>query len=45
MIEIDHTFTVPASAFVTGANVITAEVHSNYHAASSHSFELTAAVQ
>ena len=39
------TVTVPGSAFVTGSNLITAEVHSNYHSASSHSFELTAAVK
>jgi hypothetical protein len=36
------TVTVPGSAFVTGANVITAEVHSNYHTTPSASFELTA---
>jgi hypothetical protein len=36
------TFTVPASAFVTGENVISAEVHVNYRATPSLSFELTA---
>ncbi|MEO6201525.1 MAG: fibrinogen-like YCDxxxxGGGW domain-containing protein [Cryobacterium sp.] len=36
------TVTVPGSAFVTGANVITAEVHSGYRATPSHSFELGA---
>ncbi|WP_158603881.1 PKD domain-containing protein [Cryobacterium tepidiphilum] len=36
------TFTVPGSALVDGANVVSVEVHSNYHAAASHSFELTA---
>ena len=36
------TLTVPGSAFVTGANLITAEVHSNYRATPSASFELTA---
>ena len=36
------TVTVPGSAFVTGSNVITAEVHSGYRATSSHSFELSA---
>ena len=34
--------TVPGSAFVTGTNVITAEVHSEYRATPSHSFELSA---
>lgn len=36
------TVTVPGTAFVTGTNVIAAEVHSNYRSTSSHSFELTA---
>lgn len=36
------TVTVPGSAFVTGSNVITAEVHSNYRDTHSHSFELSA---
>ncbi len=36
------TFTVPASAFSNGANVITAEVHANYRSTPSVSFELTA---
>lgn len=36
------TVMVPGSAFVTGANLVTAEVHSNYRATPSASFELTA---
>lgn len=36
------TFTVPGSAFVTGNNTITAEVHSNFRATSNTSFDLTA---
>ncbi|HYI33596.1 MAG TPA: delta-60 repeat domain-containing protein [Glaciibacter sp.] len=36
------TVTVPGSAFVTGTNVIAAEVHSNYRSTTSHSFELSA---
>jgi hypothetical protein len=36
------TLTLPGSAFVTGTNVITAEVHSNYRSTPSASFELTA---
>lgn len=39
------TVTVPGSAFVTGTNLITAEVHSNYRTTPSASFELTAVVQ
>jgi hypothetical protein len=39
------TVTIPGSAFVTGTNLITAEVHSNYRATPSASFELTAVVQ
>ncbi|MET0870874.1 MAG: fibrinogen-like YCDxxxxGGGW domain-containing protein, partial [Paeniglutamicibacter terrestris] len=35
-------FELPASAFVTGQNVIAAEVHSNYRTTPSHSFELKA---
>src|SRR5699024_8458139 len=34
--------TVSGSLFTTGANTITAEVHSNYRSTRSHSFELTA---
>lgn len=34
--------TLPAEAFHTGTNVITASVHSNYRSTPSHSFELTA---
>lgn len=34
--------TVPGSAFVSGTNVITAEVHSNYKATPDTSFDLTA---
>ena len=33
---------VPGNLFVTGTNVITAEVHSNYRGTTSHSFELKA---
>ncbi len=36
--------TVPGSAFVSGTNTITAEVHSNYRSTSSHSFELSAVI-
>ncbi|TPW76414.1 fibrinogen-like YCDxxxxGGGW domain-containing protein [Schumannella soli] len=36
------TVTVPASAFVNGANVIAAEVHANYRSTPNTSFELTA---
>jgi hypothetical protein len=36
------TITVPGSAFTSGTNVISAEVHSNYKSTPSHSFELTA---
>src|SRR5690606_18213252 len=36
------TVVVPGSAFVTGTNVISAEVHSGYRSTPSHSFELTA---
>lgn len=36
---------VPASAFVVGTNVISAEVHSNYRTTPSHSFELSATAQ
>lgn len=36
--------TVPGSAFVTGTNVISAEVHSNYRTTPSSSFALTATV-
>jgi len=36
------TVTVPASAFVAGRNVISAEVHANYRSTPSVSFELTA---
>lgn len=36
--------TVPGSAFVTGTNVISAEVHSNYRNTPSSSFALTASV-
>ncbi|MDI6944995.1 delta-60 repeat domain-containing protein [Microbacterium barkeri] len=32
---------IPATAFRTGANTIAVEVHSNYRAANSHSFEMT----
>jgi hypothetical protein len=34
--------TLPAADFTTGTNVISAEVHSNYRATPSHSFELSA---
>lgn len=36
------TVEVPGNLFVTGTNVITAEVHSNYRSTPSHSFELKA---
>jgi hypothetical protein len=36
--------TVPGSSFVTGTNVISAEVHSNYRGTPSSSFALTASV-
>ncbi|GAB3406172.1 hypothetical protein GCM10027515_20430 [Schumannella luteola] len=36
------TVTVPASAFVNGRNVISAEVHANYRSTPNTSFELTA---
>ncbi|MGN6743892.1 MAG: delta-60 repeat domain-containing protein, partial [Amnibacterium sp.] len=36
------TFTVPASRFTSGTNVLAAEVHSNYKSTSSSSFDLTA---
>ena len=39
------TVTVPGSSFVSGMNIIAAEVHSNYRATSSHSFELSAVTQ
>ncbi|WP_262002152.1 delta-60 repeat domain-containing protein [Microbacterium sp. Mcb102] len=38
------TFTVPGSLLQTGANTITAEVHSNYRTTPSASFELTGAL-
>jgi len=36
------TVTVPRSLLVSGTNVITASVHSNYRATSNHTFDLTA---
>jgi hypothetical protein len=38
------TFTIPGNLVVTGTNVLTAEVHSNYRTTPSHSFDLQATI-
>ncbi|MCU1420054.1 MAG: hypothetical protein JWR57_1223, partial [Mycetocola sp.] len=37
--------TVPGTLFVTGENVISASVHSNYRSTPSHSFEMSVTKQ